>query len=349
VAEAIFGPYRHGRGWRCHLRAPGRTTYRCFATREAAELFADGARGEATVQSAARAFLAAKVELGRTPATIESAEDRLRMLLAPLWARPLRAMDQRGEELYRRAQTYPGGHRRAGCRRAPDTHRNALAIAKEFGTWCVKRGWLEANPFADVEPIGRKAIGADKSRLTVDESRRLDAYCRAHARDQAAILTLGYLLLGARATELVARNVRDLDDGGRLLWIGATKTVAGRRRLLVPAELAVLLVELVRGRRHDSPIFQSGAGRRWTRHVAYRHVRRICRAAGVPTVAPQALRRTQATLATDAGATGLMVAAHLGHDVPSAPAVTHRAYVARDAARAGQQRAALEALGVRQQ
>ncbi|MFN2530924.1 MAG: amidohydrolase family protein, partial [Pyrinomonadaceae bacterium] len=36
-----------------------------------------------------------------------------------------------------------------------------------------------------------------------------------------------YLLLGPRASELVRRNVRDVDDGGRLLWIGATKTAAG--------------------------------------------------------------------------------------------------------------------------
>ena len=45
------------------------------------------------------------------------------------------------------------------------------------------------------------------------------------------------------------------------------------------------------------------------------------------------LRRTQPTLATDAGATGLMVAQHLGHAVGKAPAVTHRSYVERDAAR----------------
>jgi len=59
----------------------------------------------------------------------------------------------------------------------------------------------------------------------------------------------------------------------------------------------------------------------------------ICAAAKVPTLPPQALRRTQATLATDAGATGLMVAQHLGHATGAAPAVTHRSYVERDAAR----------------
>lgn len=75
------------------------------------------------------------------------------------------------------------------------------------------------------------------------------------------------------------------------------------------------------------------AGRRWSRHMAYNHVRRICTAAKVPTLPPQVLRRTQAALATDAGATGLMVAQHLGHATGAAPAVTHRSYVERDAAR----------------
>jgi integrase len=128
-------------------------------------------------------------------------------------------------------------------------------------------------------------------------------------------------------------------QGGRLLWIGKTKIRAGRRRLLIPDELAPYLVAIAAGRPGDAPLFVSeasrrwAAGRRWSRHMAYNHVRRVCTAAKVPTLLPQALRRTQATLATDAGATGLMVAQHLGHATGAAPAVTHRLYVERDAAR----------------
>jgi predicted HD phosphohydrolase len=48
------------------------------------------------------------------------------------------------------------------------------------------------------------------------------------------------------------------------------------------------------------------------------------------------LRRTQSTLATDAGATALMVAQHLGHDVGAAPAVTEQAYISRDAVKDAQ-------------
>ena len=292
------------------------------------------------MKATVEAFLARKRQSGCAESTIESDEDRLAMILGSVMNRAIRSVSSRGEELYTAAQVYPQGHRRAGQRRAADTHQNALAVAKDWAGFCVKRRWLKANPFAEVESVGRRVEGADKVRLTVDESRQLQAFCHAHAAtDLGAVLTLAYLLLGPRASELVRRPVRDVDDSGRLLWIGATKTKAGRRRLLVPDELAVYLVAIAAGRRGDEPLFVSVAsrrwpgGRRWSRHMAYNHVRRICEAAGVPDVAPQALRRTQATLATDAGATGLMVAEHLGHAVGRAPAVTHRSYVERDAAR----------------
>ena len=42
------------------------------------------------------------------------------------------------------------------------------------------------------------------------------------------------LLMGMRASEMVSRVVRDLDDEGRLLWIPDSKTEAGRRKLQVP-------------------------------------------------------------------------------------------------------------------
>ena len=64
----------------------------------------------------------------------------------------------------------------------------------------------------------------------MDESRKLEAWCLAHPDDQAAVLTLGYLYLGSRNTELARRVVRDLDDDGRLLLIGKIATSDTRYR-----------------------------------------------------------------------------------------------------------------------
>jgi hypothetical protein len=57
-------------------------------------------------------------------------------------------------------------------------------------------------------------------------------------------------------------------------------------------------------------------------------------------LSPQPLRRTQGTLATEAGVSAVAVAAHLGHDL----AVTMRSYVDPNAVRAAQTERALRVI-----
>src|SRR4051812_12860410 len=185
MGERVHGPYKHGARWRCILvGADGSRRRRTFATRAAAETYAAAGRGAAqgtTVRQAIDGFVAARRARGLADSTLESYEDRLAIMLGAVAGRSVRHVAGRGAELYAAAQV----------RRAPDTHQNALALAKTWGAWCVKQRWLRANPFADVEPVGRRTVGADKSRLTVDESRRLRAYCLEHAgADPGAVLTL---------------------------------------------------------------------------------------------------------------------------------------------------------------
>lgn len=342
----IYGPKKHGRKWRVAIVTGNRrgggtrtTRYRSFETQAAAVAYVATARDETqgrTVKGAIEAFCARKVELGLAAATVESYEDRLRLLLGTHLERPLRSLAGRGAELYAAARAYPAGHRWAGKQRAADTHLNALSAARQFGRWCVKQRWLRADPFADVERVGRKALGADKPQLTVTESEQLDAWCRARPGDPDAAITLGYLLLGTRASELIERCCRDVDMSGAMLWVRDAKTPSGRRRLLVPPELGAMLVQLAAGRAPDAPLFVRADGIRWSRRVAYDRVRRSCKAAGVPMLCPQALRRTQSTMATDAGVSPLEVARSLGHNIPAAPAVTRRSYVAPEATRDAQ-------------
>jgi integrase len=337
----VSGPTKHGRKWRLQFArgsgAARETRYETFDARAEAQAAYDAAIDVAqgqTVRQAMDAFLAEKRAAGLADVTVANYEDRLQLLLGPVLSRPIRAVSSRAAALY--AETWTG--------RAADTHRHGLNIGRMWGRWCVKRGLLKSNPFADVEPVGRKVIGADKARLTTDESRHLDEWCRARPGDQDATITLAYLLLGSRASELVLRDVRDLDDDGRLLVIGRTKTAAGRRRLRIPEELRTMLLALVTGRDADAPLFVRPDGVRWSRHVAYKHVRKALAAAGVTELSPQALRRTQSTLATEAGETALAVARHLGHATGEAPAVTGRSYVGRDAASEAKQERAARAI-----
>lgn len=318
----IYGPYEHGEQWRLHVvTGSGRgrkTSYRGYPTRDLAEAALGGAKSQAqgtTVKHAVDALLDQMREAGCAEGTITTNEYRLDHFFdLPRNAnRPLRWLARRGDEMYAAA--------RKG--RSADTHQAELSLAKQVGDLAVKRRWLRENPFAKVDATGRKVHGSSKPRHGVDESRKLMDWCLERASDQHALLTLAYLLLGSRASELVKRSTRDIDDDGHLLRIGKTKTTAGIRKLMLPEELRAPLLVRIRGRAPDAPIFTNENGTRMTRYGAYHHVRRICRAAGVMELSPQGLRRTQSDMATDAGETALAVARHLGH---ASTTVTDRSY-----------------------
>jgi integrase len=139
------------------------------------------------------------------------------------------------------------------------------------------------------------------------------------------------LLMGMRASEITGRQVRDVDDGGRVLWIERAKTRRGDRHLEVPEVLRTPLLELCAGRKSTEPLF-GDVDRHW---VGY-HVRRLCDKASVPVICPHGLRGTQASIAVQAAPIE-HVAAALGQ---SGPAVTRRHYLASGAEQRGRGRAA---------
>jgi integrase len=230
--------------------------------------------------------------------------------------------------------------------RAVDTHRNALSVAKSFGRFVTDRGWLPADPFATVKPIGRRNRG--KPQLRVDEARRLVDRCFEEAsRESIAVATA--LMLGLGATETVGRQVRDLDDGGRWFVVSNGKNRFRERVLEVPEDLRAHLLELAKGRAGAAFLFGAGELDRPTRYWIYYHCERLCLAAKVPVVPPHGLRGTHSTLAVGAVSTAHSVAAalaaaggSLGH-APGSP-VTATTYVAPGAVDTARQRAAMRVL-----
>lgn len=323
-----YGPYKRGSKFRVHFVSGSgsdrTTTYEVFTSQADAQRCVDAANDEAqgvTVIAAIKAFLDFKRAQGRADLTVSAYEQRLHGLLVGYLSRPVRSIARRGAQLYEAAQ--------AG--RGADAHQNMLTVGRIWAKWCTKKGWLRADPFADVEVVGQRVHGGDKERLTIDETRKLEEWCYAHPGQDAAV-TLAYLYLGTRNSELGRRNVRDLDDGGRLLRIGKTKTRAGRRALRIPEGLGDMLVAIAGGRPPDAPLFLDANGNRMSRNVARKLVRRTLAAAGVRVMPPQALRRTHAELAADAGETGYAIARALGHATGAAPKVTTQAYIGREAA-----------------
>lgn len=336
-----YGPYKHGDRWRVHFvsgRGGSRTTsYETFDTWAEADRCKHAATDEAqgiSVADAVRAYLDTKRAQGRSPETVSSYAARLGVLLADLMKRPVRSVAKRGAELY--ASVLAG--------RKPDSHQNLLKAGRLWAKFCIRQKWLKSNPFDDVEPVGQRTYGADKERLTTDESRQLEAWCLEHPNDIGAVLTLGYLYLGARNTELTKRDVRDVDDDGHVLWIGKTKSRAGQRKLAIPPGLSDMLLALCAGRAGDEPIFKTQKKCRMRRETARKHVLRVCALAGVSELPPQALRRTWASLADEAGQAPLAIARHLGHATAAAPRVTEQAYMHRGAVAEAQGRRVAKAL-----
>ncbi|MBL8631999.1 MAG: tyrosine-type recombinase/integrase [Polyangia bacterium] len=202
-------------------------------------------------------------------------------------------------------------------RQKPDTHRNALAVAKTFGKWCLERKLLAENPFAAVKPLGKRSRG--KVQLTRDEARLWLTEALAQARDgsDGALVASMVLLMGIRPSEALLRLVRDIDDRGTRLRIREAKTRAGDRDPKIPDVLRKLIAARCEGKPRDALIFstQDRTGRAIPRKADWvlDAVRRICKASGVPTICTYSLRGLHADLAIEAGTVPDVVAESLGH------------------------------------
>ncbi len=333
-----LGPYQHGARWRVILVGDdGRRTHAResddgpsgFASKESAELyiaaFTDAAHGR-TIADAVDEYLA--VTRGRKASTITTSRFRLRALLRLDEAQ---ACNRLLRNLTAAVAQQLAEQRLAEI--ASETMRGELRAAGQFASWCVDKGWLPRDPFAGVElELGPRSRG--KKQLRIDEARKFVDAALGEG-DERGIAAAMAFLMDLRASEIIQRQVRDVDDGGAVLWIDRTKTRAGDRKLEIPQDLREPLARLCAGRGGDEMLFP-GRSRHW---VGY-HVRRLCGFAKVPVVCPHGLRGTHASIAVREVSIE-HVARALGH---ASPEVTRRHYLAPGAERQGRQRAALRVL-----
>ena len=184
--------------------------------------------------------------------------------------------------------------------------------------------------------MGRRRHG--KAQLRIDEARRWQAKALQFADqgEEGAVAAMMSLLMGMRASEIVSRIVRDLDDEGRLLWIPETKTEAGKRTLPVPEVLQPYLQRIAEGKGPTDSLF----GQHW-RDWPREWVQRICKAAKVPEVTAHGMRGLHGTLAVERGATTHAVAQALGHESET---TSRESYIAREAITGADQRRVLTVL-----
>lgn len=316
--KLVWGPFQHGNGYRLYFRRAGKTrATRNVATIEEAEKLKRALLRELEAQhsltidaalSRYERYLAAR----NKPRTVQGTLYRIGEFFRDL-QKPIASLHESDcAALYERLVTEP---REATNRPlAPDSHRNYLAETKTFLEWCIGAGLLKSNPLQRIKGQGRRRRG--KPQLGIDESRRFNAKALELAQegDPGAMCVLLLLHKGPRAAELVNFRVRDLDDGGRILWVrehaalSHLKTPAAKRTLSLPAFLQPHLRELADGRGPDEHLF----GKHW-RDWPREQTQRICRLAKLPPVTAHGLRGMRTTLSLLAGDDPDAVARSLGH------------------------------------
>jgi integrase len=313
--EKAHGPYQRGRTWRVvETSATGARSTCSFKTREEAldyiAEFNDEAEGR-TVSGVIDAYRDSLRERGLRDGSITTSVFRLHGIMQDV---------ERDRLLSSITPTVAGQlyAARAATVKA-DTHHAELAVASAMFTWCVRKGWLSANPFAAIEPVGRKTQRT--ARLRIDELRKLERAALGELTREGLAVAMA-ALMGLRATELTARVVRDVDDGGRLLWLDTAKTEASEGSVIVPPRLRARVAKLVAGRAPDERLF-GDVDRHW---LGY-HVRRLCALAEVPIVSPHALRRTWASIGAESRSVDVLSRA-MGH---TSAAITRRHYIAGNA------------------
>jgi len=253
-------------------------------------------------------------DLGNRPRSIETTVGRLRCMLGAK-TKLNRLSTKYLQDCYNRRRR----------KVSVDTSRNELAECKTFMKWAVHQAYISKGSVKELEEIqgvGRRSEG--KEQLRISEARAYISAALTLSTEQAAG-ALCPLLLGLRASEVIERIGRDVDDDGRVLWVPRGKTKNARRALYVPEPLRSMLLKLAIKAGKYGHIFP-GRGdtahrtRTWLRKL----VARVCKKALVPRVCPHGLRGTHSTLAIELGETSLAVARSLGH---GSPRVTERYYV----------------------
>lgn len=322
----VLGPYAFRDQWRCAIRngqrkhylSPEKTPERAMAVAErfVTELTASQ---PVTVGSAIDRYQQYLKDKGNKPASYDITPLRLRRFFGPMLGAPLGALSER------RCQALYDGLReqksqRTGKPLSVDTHRAYLADARSFGRWAVKAKLMRTSPVAEIEGMGRRRRG--KPQLRHDEALVWLRHAEELAKqgEMGAVAAMMTLLMGLRCSEVVSRVVRDLDQGGKVLWIPDSKTEAGKRTVKVPAMLQPYLRALCQDKL-PLALLLGPRDRDWPRHW----VQRICKLAKVPEVCAHSMRGLHATLAIEAGASPDVVARSLGHESAS---MTLSAYAA---------------------
>lgn len=324
----VLGPYKEGKKWRLVVKDGKARKSLWYAAEEEAlairsslvtALESQVGQSSRTIGETIDEYLTHKQKRGCNERTLRTVRDRLVRML-PTEQLLSTINPERAESLYA-AETE---------RFAVATHHKSLREAKAFFYYCVKQKYVAANPFLEVQSVGKANAG--KPQLRTDEARKLSDYLlgAAQAGDSRALALIVQVLLGLRSGEVLGLRKRDLDCDGSVVVIEGTKSKNAKRSLELDAPaIRDLLLRRCAGLAADGFIFaREGTSTPPSTTYLWKGLGVYCGKAGVPVVCPHSLRGLHSTLAVKAGATSTYVAQALGH---GSDEVTKRHYIERSA------------------
>jgi integrase/recombinase XerD len=195
---------------------------------------------------------------------------------------------------------------------SPASAARKLAAVAGWYAWLAQRGHIAASPAAGIARPRADPDSSPTPALTRDQALAL-----VHAADTApgpqrartAALVAVLLFTGARVSEVIGADVRDLgaDQGHRVLWV--TRTNGRRQGLPLPGPAASRIDAYLTGRPGvtDLPVlFATRTGGRLFAADVWHVVRRLATRAGLPAdltshLGPRVMRHSFAALYLDAG------------------------------------------------
>jgi integrase len=191
----------------------------------------------------------------------------------------------------------------------PTTRHASITAVKAAFRWAKRRGYLKADPIADLEkptPRRREAIP------TAEQARAILEAAGPELRDLLACLNL----TGCRPGELMALEASDMDhDGG--VWRVKDKIrrhTGSPTREVYPPPAAVAIGRRLAEQWPEGPVFRNARKRPWTRNAMACGYRRIRETTGLgEEVVGYALRHLWVTDALEGGLDAITVATLVGH------------------------------------
>lgn len=204
---------------------------------------------------------------------------------------------------------------------AKSTRARRLAAASSWYRYLVRADVADRNPF---EGMDRPSVSADDSPtrgLTAEQLGTLLRYARDHESTRTYALLATLATTAGRIGSVLALTVGKLghDQGHRVADL-KTKGNHHKRVVLVPLAVDAIDRHLGTGRRRAADyVFATRTGRPMDEPAAFRLIRRVAKAAGIPhhdALSPHSLRHSYATALLDKGVPLADVQDAMGHADP---------------------------------